>query len=174
METSPVNWSPLNLQDDLVKLVPLVAEDFEVLYQVASDPAIWQQHPFKDRYKKEVFQLFFDGAVSSQTAFLIKTKATDQLIGTTRFYDYKPSGRSIAIGYTFLSVTTWGGQYNSAIKKLMMDYAFRFVDQIYFHVGVHNIRSQKAVEKLGAKMVREMNFDHNGTAVPHYEYVLSR
>ena len=37
------------LQNDLIKLEPLEAGDFERLYAVAADPLIWEQHPSSDR-----------------------------------------------------------------------------------------------------------------------------
>ncbi|MFN5795437.1 MAG: GNAT family N-acetyltransferase, partial [Bacteroidota bacterium] len=62
--------------------------------------------------------------------------------------------KSIAIGYTFLAKKFWGGFINSSLKKLMIKYAFDSVDKIYFHVGSQNIRSQKAIEKLGALLIK--------------------
>ena len=47
------------LENENVQLVPLQENDFEALYEVASDPLIWEQHPSKDRYKIEVFTTFF-------------------------------------------------------------------------------------------------------------------
>ena len=42
------------------------------------------------------------------------------------------------------------------MKKLMLDHAFKFVETVIFHIGDKNIRSQKAIEKLGARKVDEM------------------
>ena len=172
--TEPINWQPDNLEDGLVELVPLTANDFEVLFQAASDPLIWEQHPMNDRYKREVFQLFFDEAVSSMTAFLIRDKASKEIIGSTRYYDYKDENSSIAIGYTFLSRKYWGGRYNKAVKKLLLDYAFNFIDNVYFHIGPDNIRSQLATIKIGARKIGEVNFDHYGPNSLHYEYLLPK
>lgn len=60
---------------------------------------------------------------------------------------------------TPLLIETTGASYNSAIKKLMIEYAFQFVDVIEFHVGETNFRSQKAVEKLGAIKIGEIKDD---------------
>lgn len=174
MSIKSINWQPHHLEDDLIKLTPLTAGDFEALYAVASDPAIWEQHPSKDRYKREVFQLFFDGAVAGNTAFLIVDKLTGKIIGATRYYDYKPENSSIAIGYTFLAKEYWGGRYNQACKKLLLQYAFQFVDKVYFHVGATNTRSQIAILKTGAQKIAEVDFDHYGTKVLHFEYVIQK
>lgn len=53
------------LENDQVILYPLQEQDFEEVYKVASDPEIWEQHPNKDRWQKEVFKNFFKGAMQS-------------------------------------------------------------------------------------------------------------
>jgi RimJ/RimL family protein N-acetyltransferase len=97
------NLQPEKLEDDLIEIIPLHEEDFDRLFAVASDPMIWELHPSRDRYKKEVFQIFFDGAVASNSAFLVFDKATKELIGSTRYYHFESEKSSIGIGYTFLA-----------------------------------------------------------------------
>lgn len=150
------------LENENVKLVPLNPNDFEELFSVASDPKIWEQHPNKDRYQREVFEKFFQGAMESKGAFKILDKNTGEIAGSTRFYDYNPKENSIFIGYTFYATKFWGSKLNPQVKKLMLDYIFQFVDKVNFHVGKDNIRSQKAMEKLGAKKVDEVNVAYFG------------
>jgi RimJ/RimL family protein N-acetyltransferase len=145
-----MNLQPTNLVSEFVELVPLKQADFEELYAVASDPLIWEQHPNPDRYKKEVFEVYFKGAISSGGAFLIMDASTNEILGCTRFYDFNETEKSVLIGYTFFARSCWGRGINHAVKHLMLDYAFQFVDKVIFHVGANNIRSQKAMEKLGA------------------------
>ncbi len=152
-----------NLQNEAVKIRPITEADFETLYSIASDPLIWEQHPNKNRYQKEAFQNFFKGAVESGGAFVVLDAATNELIGCTRFCNAgKDDANCIAIGYTFLARNHWGGMYNPALKKLMIDYALQFVDHIIFHIGAVNIRSQKAIERVGAKKVAEIEMEYYG------------
>ncbi len=141
------------LENDIVKIQPLKEVDFEALYKIASDPLIWEQHPNKDRYKREVFESFFKEAIESGGAFLVLNIKTGEAIGSSRFYEYNKEATSIAIGYTFLSREHWGTACNRALKSLMLNHAFKFVSSVVFYIGVTNIRSQKAIEKLGAKKV---------------------
>ena len=150
------------LENENVKLVPLNPNDFEELFSVASDPKIWEQHPNKDRYQREVFEKFFQGAMESKGAFKILDKNTGEIAGSTRFYDYNQDDNTILIGYTFYATKFWGSKLNPQVKKLMLDYIFQFVDKVNFHVGKDNIRSQKAMEKLGAKKVDEVNVAYFG------------
>ena len=145
-----MDLQPTYLSHDIVELVPLKQTDFEELYAVASDPLIWEQHPNPDRYKRDVFLKFFEGAIQSSGAFLIRNKENGEAIGCTRFYDYVTENSELKIGYTFYARNAWGKGINPIVKKLMLDYAFQFVEKVIFHVGVNNIRSQKAMEKLGA------------------------
>lgn len=136
------------LEGNLVRLRPLLEDDFENLYEVASDPLIWEQHPSSDRYKRDVFWQFFRGAIDVRKTFAIIDKATDQIIGASSYYNFTET--SVTIGYTFLARTYWGGRHNSELKKLMMDHAFKTVETIYFEVGAKNYRSRKALLKIGA------------------------
>lgn len=149
-----IDLQPTLVNED-VMLVPLQANDFEVLYRVAADPAIWQQHPNKDRWKKEVFQTFFDGAIQSGGAFRVVDRVTGETIGSTRFYDHNPEYRSIFIGYTFYSTPSWGKGINPKVKTMMLNHIFQFVERVYFHIGAENIRSQVAITRLGAVKINE-------------------
>jgi N-acetyltransferase len=138
-----------NLKGELIELRPLTPEDWDDLFAVASDPLIWEQHPESDRYKEEVFKLFFQEALESGGAFIITDKKSGRIIGSTRFYGYDSENSEIEIGWTFLARKYWGGRYNRELKQLMLDHAFKFVESVIFYVGENNIRSQKATEKIG-------------------------
>lgn len=137
------------LQSELLQLRPLLIEDFEELYTAASDPAIWEQHPFSDRYKKDIFEKFFEEALASKGAFAIIDPKNNQIIGSSRFYEVDLDKKEIVIGYTFLKRDYWGGLYNRDLKTLMLRHAFNFFDSVLFHVDEFNLRSQKAMEKIG-------------------------
>jgi RimJ/RimL family protein N-acetyltransferase len=153
---------PNHLENELIKLRPLQEADFEELYLVASDPLIWEQHPNKMRYQRDVFQIYFDGALLSKGAFLILDSKTDEFIGSSRFYDLDEKEKSVLIGYTFIARKFWGIGYNKALKDLMLDYAFQYVNKVYFHIGAYNYRSQKAIEKMGAQKVAEFEVAYYG------------
>jgi len=138
-----------NLKGELIELRPLTSEDWDDLFSVASDPLIWEQHPESDRYKEDVFKIFFSEALESGGAFVIIDKKNEQIIGSTRFFGYDAEKSEIEIGWTFLARKYWGGRYNRELKQLMLDHAFKFAENVIFYVGENNIRSQKATEKIG-------------------------
>jgi len=148
----PFDLRPV-LKGELIELRPLRAEDFDDLYAVAADPLIWEQHPANDRYQEAVFQAFFRGAMESGGAFVVRDRRDGRVIGSSRFYGYDEAKSEIEIGWTFLARSHWGGAYNREMKRLMLRHAFQFVDSVIFVVGTQNLRSQKAVEKIGGVRV---------------------
>ncbi len=153
------------LSNALISIVPLQEDDFENLYAVAADPLIWEQHPNKNRYQKEVFEVFFKGAMESKGAFIVYDKETGSVVGSSRYYELDAENNSVAIGYTFIGRNFWGNGYNAALKKLMLDYALQFVDKVILHIGATNFRSQKATEKLGAIKINEIEIAYYGEPI---------
>jgi N-acetyltransferase len=141
------------LRGHLIELRPLRPDDFGALFTAGRDPLIWEQHPERDRYTPEVFRRYFDGAIASKGAFAVVDLATGRIIGSSRYADYKPVEREVEIGWTFLERAYWGGEYNRELKTLMIDHALRFVDRVVFRVGENNLRSQKALRKIGAQFL---------------------
>jgi N-acetyltransferase len=141
------------LKGELLELRPLRPEDFDDLYAVASDPLIWEQHPHNTRYQEEVFRKFFRGALESGGALIAIDSDTGRVIGSSRYDGYDQEKSQVEIGWTFLAKSHWGGVYNGEMKRLMLEHAFKFVNNVVFVIGIRNFRSQKAVEKLGAVQV---------------------
>lgn len=137
------------LDGDLVGLRPLRAADLDALYAVAADPLVWEQHPASDRHELEPFQSFFRESMDSGGALLATDTRTRKVIGSSRFHGYDAQNSEIEIGWTFLARSHWGGTYNGEMKRLMLRHAFRFVDRVVLLVGQQNMRSRRAVEKIG-------------------------
>jgi N-acetyltransferase len=141
------------LKGELLELRPLRAEDFHGLYAAASDPLIWEQHPVRDRYKEEIFRGFFREALESGAALIAIDSKDGQVIGSSRFHGYDEETSEIEIGWTFLARSHWGGVYNREMKRLMLQHAFEFVKSVIFLIGPQNVRSQRAIEKIGGVRV---------------------
>src|SRR2546430_3245760 len=105
-----VDLQPI-LKGDLIELRPLRPDDFEALFAAASDPLIWEQHPESDRYKREVFQRFFDGAMASGGAFVVIDRKEGRIIGSSRYCNLNEAQSEVEIGWTFLERAYWGGEY---------------------------------------------------------------
>lgn len=141
------------LAGELLRLRPLREEDWKELFAAASDPRIWEQHPEPTRYQEKVFRKYFRGAMECGGALVVIDAKTNRIVGSSRYIGYNESRSEIEIGYTFLTRAYWGGVYNREMKHLMLGHAFRFVRHVVFLVGPENLRSQKAMEKIGGVRV---------------------
>jgi RimJ/RimL family protein N-acetyltransferase len=164
----PFDLQP-TLKSDLLDLRPLCEDDFEALYAVASDPLVWEQHPQRDRYKEEVFREFFRGGMDSGGALVAIDAKTQSIIGSSRFKRIERRTKyDIEIGWTFLARSHWGGVYNGEMKRLMLQHAFQYVDRVLFYIGSQNMRSQRALEKIGGVHIASKS-DDNGEMSFIYE-----
>jgi RimJ/RimL family protein N-acetyltransferase len=159
----------------LIEIRRLMPGDFDALYEAAKDPLIWEQHPESDRYRSDVFQRFFDGAIESRGAFAVLERTSGRIIGSSRYCNLKVDEGEVEIGWTFLQRAFWGGSYNRELKSLMLDHAFRFVDRVVFVVGANNQRSQKALQKIGARFLKTSKRPgQNGVAPDDLIFVITR
>lgn len=173
MTCPPFDIQP-TLSGDRVLLRPLALSDFEELFAVASDPAIWAMHPFPDRYKIDVFKGYFADAIASGGAFAVLDRASKDVIGSTRFANYDADGEKIEIGYTFVATGYWRTGINREVKALMLKHVFQFVRIVVFQIGAENCRSRTAVERLGAKLVLEHQRQYGSQHLDFTTYHLTK
>ena len=163
------------LEDDRVIVRPMAEADRELLFTVASDPAIWAIHPAHDRWQRAVFEPFFEEALASNGALTIIDKATGTVIGSSR-YDIRVCGDGeVEIGWTYLARNYWGGEINRSIKRLMLAYAFeREFEAVIFLVGETNLRSRRAMEKIGGMLTdRRQSWPMADKVISHLIYRIS-
>ena len=144
-----MNLQP-TLTDELVHIRPLRSSDRELLYRVAQNPVLWDQHPAK-RYRREVFDRFFEESLKTGAALTIEDRTTGKVIGSSRYKVFEENDRVIEIGWSYLDQSYWGGTYNGAVKRLMIDHALREFDHVVLIIAAENFRSQRAAAKIGAR-----------------------
>ena len=164
------------LQDDLVLLRPMEAGDRAPLLAVASDREIWAIHPAHDRWQEPVFAKFFDEGLASNGALTIVDRASGRIIGSSRYDIRVCDAGEVEIGWTYLARDCWGGQWNRSIKRLMLAEAFRAgFDTAIFLVGESNLRSRRALEKIGARLTeRRQSWEMAGVQIDHLIYAIDR
>ena len=153
---------------------PITFSDWEGMFKAASNPEVWALHPIHDRYTEPAFRNFFNGAVASGSAFAIVNRESGAIIGSSRYHGLDSSASEIEIGWTFLACEYWGGSYNSEIKSLMLEHAFKFVDTVVFWIGETNYRSQKAMEKIGGVRREGLQLRELSGEFPHIVYEIKR
>nr|WP_247713717.1 GNAT family N-acetyltransferase [Qipengyuania sphaerica] len=164
------------METERLVLRPLTADDREALYAIASDPAVWEQHPIHDRWRREVFDAFFDEGLASGGSLAVVRKSDERLVGHTRYDKYDTEeGGVVEIGWTFLAPMLWGKGYNPEMKRAMLAHAFGEVALVEFRVGDTNYRSRNALEAIGA--VRSDRYElerYQGKRVVHLVYQITR
>ncbi len=162
------------LTGETVLLSPLTPADWDALFAVAADPLIWAVHPAHDRWQEPVFRRFFDDAMASGGCLVIRDRATGSIIGSSRYDRTRVEPGEVEIGWTFLARAYWGGATNREIKALMIAHALKSFDRAVFYVGEGNIRSRRAMEKIGGELLigRTPVFEMANTRTPHVVYAM--
>ena len=172
--TVPLDRQP-RLTGDLVELRPATADDFDALFAVASDPLIWEVHPAHDRWQEPVFRRFFAEGLASGGMLVAVDRATGAVIGSSRYDFERAEPGEVEIGWTFLARSHWGGRYNGEMKRLMLDHAFGSVERVIYLIGDTNIRSRRAIERVGGKLTdRVHRADMAGRTAVHVIYAIER
>jgi RimJ/RimL family protein N-acetyltransferase len=164
------------LETERLVIRPLGQEDREALYAVASDPGVWEQHPIHDRWRREVFDRFFDDGLASGGALAVIDKRDGSIVGSTRYDGYDPDeGGVVEIGWTFLAPRCWGKGINPEMKRAMLTHAFQSVALVEFRVGDTNYRSRNALEAIGAARTDRYELEkYQGKRVVHLVYEITQ
>jgi RimJ/RimL family protein N-acetyltransferase len=160
---------------ETITLHPTGEDDWEGLFAVASDRAIWAVHPAHDRWQEPVFRRYFDEALASRGALTVRDRASGNIIGSSRYSAERARPGEIEIGWSFLSRDYWGGATNKEMKRLMLTHAWRWFDPVIFLVGEDNVRSRRAMEKVGGVLTeRTYAAEMAGAPATHVIYEMRR
>jgi len=136
-----------------IALRPATEGDFEPLYAIAADPLIWAVHPVPERSQRPVFRTYFDDALGDQGGLVAIDQASGNLAGFSRYSQRFVGPEEIEIGWTFLGRDYWGGTYNGEMKQLMLAHALQSFPRVIFRIGEDNVRSRRAIEKIGGTWI---------------------
>ena len=148
---------PIVLTGEFVELIPLGLGHITDLRTICFDDDIWRWYLFDVKNEGDL-KLYVDHALKNQKAgahlpFVTKDKASDKIVGSTRFMNIDVDNRSVEIGGTWLN-PRWQRTYiNTDAKLLMLTHAFEVWKciRVEFKTDVLNERSRAAILRLGAK-----------------------
>ncbi|HEX2772815.1 MAG TPA: bifunctional pyridoxamine 5'-phosphate oxidase family protein/GNAT family N-acetyltransferase [Micromonosporaceae bacterium] len=156
-ERSP--WlTPAAIRGQHVILEPLDRSHAAGLFAAADDPEVWR-HLSTTRPKDpaEMADLV-DAALAAhhtglRVSWVQRCAVTGEAIGTTSYYEVDDQRRSLAIGYTWLGRPWWRTGINTEAKLLLLIRAFDDLGavRIVWHTDIRNERSQRAIQRLGAR-----------------------
>lgn len=140
-----------------MRLEPLTQAHAEPLIAAAGDGELWNTQVTiipESAGMKDYIQTALDGqSRGSELPFVIISKLSNQIVGTTRFYEIFPADRRAAIGYTWLAKSAQRTPINTEAKLLLLTHAFKTWKcvRVELVTDVLNEQSRAAILRLGAK-----------------------
>lgn len=148
--------APVRLEDDHVLLEPLSLDHAPALEAAAADGELWNLW-FSSAPAPGTAADYIAAALAGQAdgvmlPFAVREKASGEIVGTTRYYDFAPALPRLAIGYTWYARRWQRSHLNTACKRLLLGHAFEVLAcvAVEFHTDHRNVESQRAIERLGA------------------------
>jgi RimJ/RimL family protein N-acetyltransferase len=148
---------PLTLVGPRVELRTMTASDGPALLAAAADGQLWNlkttvipSSATIDAYLARAMQGLADGSV---LPFVVSIRSTQQVVGTTRFFEIDRENRKLEIGSTWLAATWQRTFVNTECKYILLKHAFEVMSciRVQFTTDELNTASRAAILRLGAK-----------------------
>lgn len=136
---------------------------------------MWEVHPAWDRYKEPVFRAYFEANLASGGSLTMMERGSGTVVGSSRYWEVDSTTCSVEIGATYLARSHWGSGINREAKRLMITHALAAVEAVTFRIGATNIRSRRAIEKIGARLTGRTDVSlMAGVPTEHVIYEVTR
>lgn len=149
--------SPVTLEGRHVRLEPLAHRHVDALQRAAADGALWNLW-FTGVPAPEDAASYVDTALAMQAQgvalpFAVRSLASGEIVGSTRYCNVAAADRRLEIGYTWYAASVQRTGVNTETKALLLRHAFEAMRCIAVELRTHwlNHRSRAAIERLGAK-----------------------
>lgn len=144
------------LENDAVRLNPLHHSDIDrLLHFSEQQPELWR-YSLQPANSPENLKVYVEMALQGrkdETAypFIVFDKRTQQIAGSTRFYDFQKNHNTVQLGYTWYGKEFQGTGLNKQCKMLMLEFAFEKlgIDRVEFRADANNERSIAAMKSIG-------------------------
>ena len=170
-----MNIDILRLRGRHVYLEMLLPGHRDIIRKLARDERIWEFNKMLliDENYDKMFDAYFNMALDKlvmggQQSFVIRQVTDNSVIGMTRLYEISEKDKLATIGYTWYVPSVWGKIHNKECKLLLLQYIFETLqfNRAELRVAHQNIRSQKAVEKIGGVkegLLRKHGYRNDGS-----------
>lgn len=144
------------LENDVVRLQPLQASDFENLIEFSiNESDIWKFNS-NGPDSPENLKTYISKALSQREKgleypFIVFDKTKNKVAGSTRFYNMDLEGKTLEIGYTWYGKEFQGTKLNKNCKYLLLEFAFEkmLIERVGFRANNVNYRSINAMKSIG-------------------------
>jgi len=152
-----IDPQPATLERDAIRLEPMSQQHHDGLVAAASDGELWQLW-FTSVPTPEGTQKYIDDALRGQREghmlpWVVRDLTTGTIVGTTRYHDIVAPIDRVEIGWTWYASRCQRTGVNTTCKLLLLEYAFDRLGcaVVGLRTDNFNLRSQRAIEALGAK-----------------------
>jgi len=149
---------PVVLAGHVARLEPLSVSHVPDLYQFGKDESIWQYMRYRQIRSQQDMAVWVDELLSAQSAgtdlpFAVIHQELNKAIGSTRYLDIQSQNRSLEIGGTWYATAYQRTAVNTECKYMLLRHSFEVLGcaRVQFKTDVRNLRSQKALERIGAR-----------------------
>lgn len=149
--------TPLVLEGEHVRLEPLSLDHLDAMCEVGLDDGLWRWIPKPVPSREDMvtyIQDALDGqARSEMLPFATVERASDTVVGSTRYGNIDLPNRRLEIGWTWVARPWQRTAINTEAKLLMLRHAFDALGchRVEFKTDTLNERSRQAILRLGAK-----------------------
>ena len=152
-----IDLTPITLEGQLARLVPMTAAHAPELAEVGLEPQIWRHMVYSNVDSDEKLLAFIRMLLDRQAAggdlpFTVVHRESGKAIGCTRYMNIEPSNRSVEIGGTWYGLAYQRTGINTECKYLLLRHAFEVWGclRVQLKTDLLNLRSQAAIERIGA------------------------
>ncbi|MFL5560803.1 MAG: GNAT family N-acetyltransferase [Gemmatimonadaceae bacterium] len=152
-----ITLAPITLEGYGVRLEPLAPEHATPLAEAASDGRLWELWyttvPDPDDVARYIADALAGQAAGHMLPWVVRSLASGDIVGTTRYHDVIPAIDRVEIGWTWYAARCQRTHVNAAAKLLLLTHAFETAgcQAVGLRTDRFNIRSQRAIEALGAR-----------------------
>jgi RimJ/RimL family protein N-acetyltransferase len=162
------------LRGKTVYIEPVKEKHRDSLRLLAKDERLWEftktlmiNETYDDQFDN-YFNEALDNPATGGQSFIIRAVNDDRIIGMTRIFHVEPKDKRAEIGHTWYTPSVWGKRHNKECKLLLLEYMFEVAKyaRVEFRVAHQNLRSQKAVEKIGGLkegVLRKFTYRNDGS-----------
>ncbi|WP_174492816.1 GNAT family N-acetyltransferase [Acinetobacter sp. Marseille-Q1623] len=146
-----------SLYQNQVQLIPLREEHEQALSEVSQDGRLWELHytsaPHYLEMKTYIEKALTQKAQGLRIPFVVMDQRAGRIVGTTSFRDFDWAVRRVEIGYTWYAQSVQRSHINTNCKFLLLQHAFEVLqaNSVILRTDILNLKSQKAIERIGAK-----------------------
>ncbi|WP_293924714.1 GNAT family N-acetyltransferase [Sphingobacterium sp. UBA6320] len=170
--------STLIIENESILLRPLNIQDIDKIESISYSKQLGE---FGARvHNRNDLADYFNFCLNSKRdkvlyPLIILKKETHDPVGLTMFGNISFQNKRLEIGWTWIGEKFQGTGINKICKGLLLDYCFDILDlrRVEFKIDINNLKSQKAIEKLGAikeGLLRNYNIQSYGRSKGTYVY----